>query len=169
MEIEPSYCPFCGDSLEEKMSEERERKYCASCDRIIYQNPKPVAAVAVVDNGKILMVKRGIDPGRGQWSLPAGFIEKDEPPHEAAARELEEETGVRVDPEALEVLGIAFEERLPDQYVVASVYTVDVSETEGDPRGGDDAEEANFWDIEQLRRSDEEFRDAFRGQIEKLL
>lgn len=169
MEFEPSYCPFCGEKLEEKRSEERKRKYCGSCDRIIYQNPKPVSAVAVVRDGKLLMIKRGIQPGKGKWSLPAGFIERDEPPRKAAVRELEEETGLKVDPEDLEVLGVAFEERLPDQFVVGSVYTVDASKAEGEPEGSDDALDAKFWDIEELKESDEKLRDAFRGQIEKVL
>jgi ADP-ribose pyrophosphatase YjhB (NUDIX family) len=166
---EPEYCPQCGGELGEKLEDGRQRKYCASCDQIIYQNPKPVAAVAVVKDDELLMIKRGINPGKGKWSLPAGFLERDEAPEDAAVRELEEETGLKADAEDLEVLGVAFEERLPDQYVVASVYRIKASKTEGEPTGADDAQEARFWNLEELEKSDEVRRAAFEEEIDKAL
>jgi ADP-ribose pyrophosphatase YjhB (NUDIX family) len=61
-----------------------------------FRDPKVAAAVLVSDNGRVLLIRRAVDPGRGLWALPAGFVEVNELPHEAAAREALEETGLHV-------------------------------------------------------------------------
>ena len=168
MEVEPSHCKFCGNRLVERENEGRERKYCTECERFNYRNPKPVAAVAVVRDGEILLVKRGIEPGYGKWSLPAGFIEYDEHPEAGAVRELEEETGLEFSRHDLELLEVSFEERLPGQHVVATVYLTEYS-GERKPDGDDDALDASFWDLEELKDSDEVLRDSFRSAIKRAL
>ncbi|HSN75199.1 MAG TPA: NUDIX domain-containing protein, partial [Anaerolineae bacterium] len=62
-----------------------------------FRDPKVAAAVLLSDNGRVLLIRRAVDPGRGLWALPAGFVEVDELPHEAAAREALEETGLHVE------------------------------------------------------------------------
>jgi ADP-ribose pyrophosphatase YjhB (NUDIX family) len=62
-----------------------------------FRDPKVAAAVLVSDNGRVLLIRRAVDPGRGLWALPAGFVEVGELPHEAAAREALEETGLHVE------------------------------------------------------------------------
>lgn len=63
--------------------------------------PLPAASVALVDRGRILLVRRRFEPGRGLWSIPGGLIELGEKAVEAALRELREETGVEAEVDGL--------------------------------------------------------------------
>ena len=170
MEFEPSNCPYCGEKLGEKHVEEEDRLYCSDCDRVIWRNAEPVAAVIVRKGEEILLVKRGIEPGKGEWSLPAGFLELEENPSEAAVRELEEETGLDAAPDQLEFVDALNIERFPGQRLVATVYTVDFEDISGKVSAGDDAEEASFWRVGNLKQKDDEtLRKHFLEAIEKKL
>lgn len=93
--LEKKYCHFCGDKLIRKHYEERLRLFCENCSQPIYENPIPATCVVVRDSeGRILLVKRAVDPQKGGWCLPGGYIEMDEEPDESALRELHEETGL---------------------------------------------------------------------------
>jgi 8-oxo-dGTP diphosphatase len=90
------HCPHCGAGLRLKKIERRLRVFCLSCRWVYYENPLPSAAAFVRNKkGEILLIQRGVEPGRGRWALPSGFIEVDETPEDACLRELEEETGLR--------------------------------------------------------------------------
>lgn len=82
-----------------------ERDVCNTCGLINYVNPKLIAGVVATwhDNGqdKILMCKRAIDPRKGFWTLPAGFMEQGETVAEGAAREANEEANADVETDAL--------------------------------------------------------------------
>ena len=69
----------------------RERLICADCGHIAYENPKVVVGSVVVHDGAVLMCRRAIDPRRGYWTLPAGYLELGETLQEGAAREAWEE------------------------------------------------------------------------------
>ncbi len=90
------FCMECGASLSIKKIEGRQREYCPQCGWIHYLQRKLSAGVRVSQNGRLLLVQRGIEPWYGSWSLPAGFVEVDEEPEQAAAREVLEETGLSV-------------------------------------------------------------------------
>lgn len=169
MEFEPSYCRYCGTELQEKHVEEKDRPYCPSCDRIIWQNAEPVAATVLRKGEEILFVKRGIEPGKGEWSLPAGFLEYDEEPAHAAARELEEETGLKVEPSELELFESMNIERFPNQRIVALIFSVDMKKASGEISAGDDAADANFWTIQELEASDEILRQHFVSAMREVL
>jgi acetyl-CoA carboxylase carboxyl transferase subunit beta len=76
---------------------DRLRPVCTACDHTVFFEPK-VAVVALVTDGegRVLMVQRAFEPAKGSWVLPGGFIELEEPPAEAAVREVLEETGLQV-------------------------------------------------------------------------
>lgn len=74
----------------------RERAVCPACGYIHFRNPTPVAGCVVEHDGQIVLVRRGIDPGRGPWGIPAGFMEWGETAEEGAMRETAEETGLTV-------------------------------------------------------------------------
>ncbi len=90
------YCIECGGVLEAKEIDSRSRLVCRQCGSVHYRNPLPVVVgVLSRDDGKILLIRRGIDPGKGKWALPGGFMEEDESPGEAVLREIEEEIGIK--------------------------------------------------------------------------
>ena len=74
-------------------SDNLKRYCCSECDTIFYTNPNIVVGAICIRNNKILMAKRNINPRKGLWTLPAGFMENAETLQEGALRETLEETG----------------------------------------------------------------------------
>ncbi len=91
------YCPLCGTPLAEQVVDDRPRQACPACGYVHWRNAKPCAGALVVRNGKVLLVRRRIDPFCGYWDIPGGFCEVDEHPAETAIREVCEETGLDVE------------------------------------------------------------------------
>lgn len=71
--------------------DDRERRVCNTCGFVDYINPRIVAGSVVTKNQQILLCKRAIEPRRGFWTLPAGFMEEGETVEDAARREAMEE------------------------------------------------------------------------------
>ncbi len=69
----------------------RERLVCPDCGHVAYENPKIVVGSVVVSNGAVLLCRRAIEPRRGFWTLPAGYMELGETVEEGAIREAREE------------------------------------------------------------------------------
>ncbi len=90
-----NYCPICGRPLAASHDGESQRPHCQACRRFYYLNPVPAACCFVSRGADLLFVRRAIEPCRGQWSFPGGFVEIGETTEEAARRELFEETGLR--------------------------------------------------------------------------
>src|SRR3954453_21604164 len=90
------FCTQCGGPLTTRDVRGTPRRWCPSCEHIHYADPKVAVGVAVFHDGKLLLVRRTMNPGRGLWSLPGGYLDLGEDPAVAAAREAEEEAGVRV-------------------------------------------------------------------------
>ena len=95
---QPRFCPNCGGHLNERLleTEDRPRLVCDQCQRILYVNPRVVAGAIIERGGRLLLLRRAIEPRRGTWTFPAGYMEIDETAEEAAARETEEEVGLKV-------------------------------------------------------------------------
>jgi len=91
------YCPRCGAPLIVRLLPEEDRPRLV-CDRghILYVNPKLVVGVIPERRGRILLLRRAIDPRYGFWTYPGGFMEIDESVEECAAREALEEIGLTV-------------------------------------------------------------------------
>jgi 8-oxo-dGTP diphosphatase len=107
-----------------------------------------VGAVIKDRDGRLLLIKRGHEPGAGLWSLPGGRIEAGETHHQAVAREVLEETGLRV--ECRRLLGTA-ELPGPDGAVIhVSDYLAEV--TGGELAAGDDAADARWVGATDLDR-----------------
>lgn len=79
----------------------RERLVCPDCGHIDYQNPKVVVGSVVVADGAVLMCRRAIEPRRGYWTLPAGYLELGETLQEGAAREAMEEAQADIELDGL--------------------------------------------------------------------
>jgi len=88
-----NYCPHCAAPviIETPDDDNRPRAICTGCGRIHYQNPKMVVGCIPISDDRILLCKRNIEPRKGFWTLPAGYLEC-----EGACRETLEETGVLV-------------------------------------------------------------------------
>jgi len=96
-----NFCSRCGSPLQFGWvpGEERERLACTDCGHIAYVNPRlVVTTLPVTEAGEIILIRRGIEPGRGRWAQPGGFLEVDETVNQAAIRETWEETGLLVEP-----------------------------------------------------------------------
>jgi ADP-ribose pyrophosphatase YjhB (NUDIX family) len=81
--------------------EDRERRVCQTCGFIDYVNPRIVAGVVAHAEEKILLCKRAIEPRKGFWTLPAGFLELGESVEEGARREAMEEACAELDVETM--------------------------------------------------------------------
>lgn len=97
------FCPECAHPLSLLIppDDNRPRYVCGQCGAIHYQNPKMVIGSIPIwqQDGKtqVLLCKRAIEPRRGYWTLPAGFMENNETTADAAMRETEEEAGARIE------------------------------------------------------------------------
>jgi ADP-ribose pyrophosphatase YjhB (NUDIX family) len=94
-----NFCNQCGARVEFKIppGDHFERHVCDACGTIHYQNPRLIVGCVPEYDGKILICKRGIEPRRGFWTLPAGFMENGETLQQAAARETREEALANVE------------------------------------------------------------------------
>lgn len=160
----PEFCPYCGTELGSTTFEGESRRYCGDCDRIVWHNPVPGAGVAVIERrtgaNAVCCVKRAIPPGVGEWTLPGGYVDAgiEEGPAEAAARELEEETGLVVDPGALELYDATALPPREGMQVLSILYTADREETSGELVPGSDAAVARFLTPAEFDRLGERFR-----------
>ncbi len=92
------FCSECAQPISQIIPEgdNRVRYVCLSCDTIHYQNPRIVAGTLPTHEGKVLLCKRAIEPRKGYWTLPAGFMENGETTEQGALRETVEEANARV-------------------------------------------------------------------------
>lgn len=132
------FCPFCAREL-------APGGQCPGCGEQLVPRTVPAVGMAVVESGRILLVRRRWEPMIGHWALPAGFIEGDEPPAATARREVAEETGLLVRPAGL--LG-AFPGGGPGGPVVLLVYRGVIEG--GRLAAGDDAMDADFFPLGRL-------------------
>src|SRR3954467_13811114 len=73
------------------------RRVCTNCRAIHYADPKVAVGVAVFRDNRLLLVRRVMQPGRGRWTVPGGYLDVGEDPRVAAAREVAEEAAVEVE------------------------------------------------------------------------
>ncbi len=92
------FCSNCGATLTFTIppGDNRERHVCNDCDTIHYVNPRIITGCLPVWDDRVLLCLRAIDPRKGYWTLPAGFLENGETIAAGAARETEEEANARV-------------------------------------------------------------------------
>ena len=93
-----NFCPDCGSPLVQHIvaGEARNHRYCKGCKTRHYDHPRIVATCFVAYQKKLLWVQRELEPQRGLWAIPGGFLENDETLAQGAARELREESGVLI-------------------------------------------------------------------------
>jgi 8-oxo-dGTP diphosphatase len=119
---------------------------------VLYLNPRPTTCAVMVEGDRVMLVRRAVEPRRGFWDLPGGFLEQGEHPAEGLRREVREETGLEI--EILEPLGF-FLDRYPEPgettlnlYFVARV-------TSGKPTPGSDVAEIRWFSRDALPPAEE--------------
>jgi 8-oxo-dGTP diphosphatase len=142
------HCPRCAHLLQQEVVDGRERPTCPSCGLVVYLNPKIVAAVIPVRDGDVALVRRGMNPGRGLWVFPGGYVDAGENVEDAARREVWEETGLQV---RLECLVGVYSRSGED--IVLVVYGGVV--TGGDLSFGDEEVDAQWFSLNALPPPDQ--------------
>lgn len=102
--------------------------------------------MVLIEKEKILLVKRGREPFKGQWALPGGRIDENETAEECLKREMKEETGLEVEP--IRLVGIYSDPERDPRGIIAATYLV--KRLGGELRAGDDAEEAKWFEMGNL-------------------
>ncbi|MFB6088238.1 MAG: NUDIX domain-containing protein [Candidatus Aenigmatarchaeota archaeon] len=121
---------------------------------VSYKNPKPTVDVLVESNGKIILVKRGNGPFKGKLALPGGFVEFGETVENAAKREMKEETNLQV--RLKDLLGVYSDpDRDPRGHTISTVFVAEIES--GEIKGGSDAEEAMWLDLDVIEEEDMAF------------
>ena len=90
------HCRNCGTAVDYRLpddGDEKKRAVCPQCSTIHYENPLNVVGTVPYLEDRVLLCKRNIEPRRGKWTLPAGFMELNETLAQGAARETTEESG----------------------------------------------------------------------------
>lgn len=142
-----TYCPRCATPLETRPVTDKPRRVCPECDFIYFTDPKVGVGVLVVDDSKILLVRRRMMPERGKWSIPAGFLDRGEDPEVVAVRETQEETGLDV--EIAGLVDVYYNPPSPEGG--ASVFILYRAELRGgELQAGDDADAADFFRLDAL-------------------
>jgi 8-oxo-dGTP diphosphatase len=112
-----------------------------------FRNPTLTADGVVLVDGRIVLVRRGREPGKGKYALPGGFVEYGERAEDCAVREVLEETGLRTEP--LDLVGVYSDPgRDPRGHIVSAVFRLRV--VGGELRAGDDADDVSLFDLDSL-------------------
>jgi ADP-ribose pyrophosphatase YjhB (NUDIX family) len=141
-----NYCLRCGHAVEWRQAYGALRPVCPSCGRVHFVDPKVAVGVVIEEGDRLLLIKRGNDPGRDQWSVPAGFVDAGEDPARAAEREALEETGLQVRVTAL--LDVVARGQSAEGADIFIVYRAQVVGGQLSP--GDDAAAAGYFGAAEL-------------------
>ncbi len=152
----PHFCTQCGQRLEERRVGPHDGKpvpVCTACGTVHWMDPKVAAGCLVVRDGRVLLVKRGIEPGFGSWVFPGGHVDRGETLEEAALRETREECG------ALAALdGLVGVYSYPGRPVIVAVYRATLLPESPEPFPADETLEVGWFTPEEIDGLDLAFR-----------
>jgi len=140
-----SFCPVCGGELVSKNLKQQEpsRLVCRDCEFVFYLDPKLVVCSIVEVDERVVLLKRAIDPQKGKWVMPGGFVDRGEEIRAAALRETEEECGIKI--RLRDLLGVYSYEGKTE---VVVVYVAE--HAAGDLIAGDETEEVRLCSLEEI-------------------
>lgn len=118
-------------------------KPCPQCGR--YNNRGISIDALIIQDGNILLVKRGVEPNKGKWATPGGYIGWNESAEEALIREVKEETGLTV--KKTQFVNVYSSPLRHPKQVITLAYIVEV---EGEPTKGDDADDVKWFPLDSL-------------------
>lgn len=144
-----AYCPVCGSK--HFAEHNAKSKQCENCGFTYYLNPSAATAAFIINSrGELLVERRGKEPAKGTLDLPGGFIDNDETAEEGVAREILEETG-------LKVTSARYMFSLPNIYLYSgmTIHTLDIFfrctvEEGAEPVAADDAAECLWLPLSEI-------------------
>jgi len=143
-----NYCAICGGKLIVCHDGQGDRPHCSVCRRFYYRNPVPAACCFVRRNAdELLFARRAVEPCRGKWTLPGGFVELGETTEEAALRELHEETNLRAS--QVQLIGVSTQQSPTTGAVMVLGYLVVDWDGEETMRPDTDADALQFFRKEE--------------------
>ena len=148
MYTRPVHCTQCGQRLEERLvgiHHEKTVPVCASCGTVHWIDPKVAAGCLVVRDGKVLLLKRGIEPGLGKWVFPGGHVDRGETLEAAALRETLEECGV-----AARLDGLVGVYSYPGRPVIVAAYRATLRPGSPEPYPADETLEVGWFAPEEI-------------------
>ncbi len=119
------------------------RPVCTSCGAVFFLDPKVVTGVIFDSEGKVVLIRRNLEPASGKWKFPAGFVDRGEVVEEAAVREVKEETGLDV-----EVTGLVGVYSRPGEANILVVY--DGKVVGGKLEAGEEAQAVGIFNFDSL-------------------
>ncbi len=136
--VDPGFCAHCGHALEAGAGPGG-RAACPACGNVRWADPKVAAGTVVERQGRIVLVRRNLNPMYGRWSFPSGYVDAGEVVEEAAAREVLEETGIEVRIEQL--LGVYSGGGSPVVFIAFAGTAI-----AGEPRANDEVMELGLFE-----------------------
>jgi len=170
---EPPYrfCPSCGGALEPRLLKAGDpvRLVCAGCGFILYLDPKvAVGTIITTADGKVVLVRRAIEPGYGLWVFPGGYVDRGEEVTAAARREAHEEAGLEV-----RLDGLVNIYSYPGRPLIIVVYSASI--ISGDLCVDEECLEVRLfsrdeipWDQLAFRSTHEALRDYYEGPVHPI-
>lgn len=167
-----AFCPRCAAPLVDKVPEldSRTRRVCPKCAYVVYANPRIAAGTLPVRDGRVALIRRGIEPSRGLWSWPCGYVEIDETVEAGAVRETLEESNLSVrlgkllGPYSYPVEAVVGP--TPTTGLVIVAWTTE--SVDGELAAGDDAVDAAWFDADAIPWKELAF-DSSRRALEDWL
>lgn len=153
------FCPSCGGALDSRnlKAGDPDRLVCTRCGFVFYLDPK-VAVGTIIDDGegRIVLVRRAIEPGYGKWVFPGGYVDRGEPVLAAAIREAREESGLHVELHSLVDI-YSYAGRTPIIVVYAA------TRVGGDLQVDDEGLEARWFAAADVPWEDLAFKSTYEG------
>jgi ADP-ribose pyrophosphatase YjhB (NUDIX family) len=156
----PIFCTQCAARLAPRIvgASGKAVPACPACGAIHWIDPKMAAGCIVVEGERVLLVKRGIEPGYGKWVFPGGHVDRGETVEEAALRETFEECGVVAEIE--ELIGLYSYAGRP---VIVAVFRARLAKTSPAPRALDETLEVGWFSADEIARIPLAFRSSADG------
>lgn len=143
------FCPFCASPVVEEVRFNALRPVCSACDFVQFLDPKVAVIALVLYKDKVLLIQRAVDPGKGEWSLPGGYMDAGEMPREALQRELLEEVGLRTEvSELIDIFPMVNDEGARVGIVLA--FRGEPSDSPEIPFVADDAQDAGWFSADDI-------------------
>ncbi|MBI3964273.1 MAG: NUDIX hydrolase [Chloroflexi bacterium] len=142
------YCPRCATPVTSREVGGRERAVCGACSYIHFERHNIGIGGVVKRRGKILLIRRAHDPGKGRWTIPGGYVEADEVFTTTIAREVKEEAGIDTVPDGVVGLRHRVDGGGSDLYLVCLLRPVDPNQ-QPEPDGVE-VDRAGFYSLSEM-------------------